>query len=251
MHGLLALAALHRISLLGGGESRHLHASALRHYNDALADSKAALCNVDANNCTSLFLFSAVIATLTLALPLHSPSNQLENPVAELSQIATLVRGSKTIVLPELSRLKAGSLGDLIPRDFLAHECDLPLDTGTALAFLRRHVDEYTNSDPAAKETYKETIQLLELSFRNTVSDPENRMVVMSWLANVPDAYISLLHAGAPIAQVCLAYYAVLLHGLRRLWWCGDWGKRLIGWIEQEGGAEWQDLLEWPRKKII
>ena len=251
MHGLLALAALHRISLLGGGESRHLHASTLRHYNDALATSKPALCNVDADNCTSLFLFSAVIATLTLALPLHFLSHQFDDPVAELSQIATLVRGSKTIVLPGLARLKAASLGDLIPRDWLAHECDLPSDTRTALDLLRRHVDGYTNGDPTAKETYKDTIQLLESSFRNTVSDPENRMVVMSWLANVPDAYISLLHARAPIAQVCLAYYAVLLHGLRRLWWCGDWGKRLIGCIEQEGDAEWQNLLEWPRKKII
>ena len=75
-------------------------------------------------------------------------------------------------------------------------------------------------------------------------------MVVMSWLAEIPDACLSLLNARAPIAQVCLAYYAVLMHGLRKLWWCGDWGKNLMGWIEQEAGAERQGLLEWPRKKI-
>ena len=250
MHSLLALAALHRNSLTRTGQSQNSEAPALRHYNQALATSKSALCNVNAESCNSLFVFSAVIAMIALALPLHCPGHQFDDPIVELMQIATLVRGSKSIVHAELDRVRTGSLAALFPEGFLAHECDLPSDTRTALALLQRHVDSCPNVDDAAKAAYKHTIELLELSFRNTVPDPENRMVVLSWLANIPDAYLTLLRGRTPIAQVCLAYFAVLLHGLRRVWWCGDWGKRLVRWIERDGVGEWLGFLEWPKEKI-
>ena len=251
MHSLLALAALHRISLQGVDKSRHLHVSALRHYNHALATSKPALSNVNPDNCTSVFLFSAMIATIALALPLYSLDYRLDDdPVAGFLQIATLVRGSKSIVHPDIDRLRAGPLAALLPDGFLAHQCDIPSDARTALNLLQRHVNTCPTCESAAKAAYKHTIELLELCFRNTVPDPENRMVVMSWPAMVPDAYLSLLHARVPTALVCLAYFAVLLHGLRKLWCCGDWGKRLVLWIGREGAGEWPKLLEWPMKKI-
>ena len=250
MHGLLALAALHQNSLAEAGTRRDSHPSALRHYNYSLATSKIALSNVNTNNCTSLFVFSAVIATTALALPLHSPNYQINNPIDELMQITTLIRGSKSIVLVEYDYVKAGSLADLLPDGFLANEVDLSPDTRNALALLQRHVDACPNSDSVAKATYKHTIQLLELCFRNTVPDAENRMVVMSWLAMVSDEYLSLLHARTPLAQVCLAHFAVLLHGLRKLWWCGDWGKMIVEWIGREAAEEWHSLLDWPEKKI-
>ena len=250
MHSLLALAALHRNSMAEADELRNSHESAFRHYNHALATSKPALNNVNADNCSSLFVFSAVVAMIALALPLHSPDRQIDDPVAELLQISTLVRGSKSIVHAEFDRIKDGSLAALFHGNFLAHECDLPSDTRTALTLLQRHVDACPNKDSATKAAYKHTIQLLELCFRNTVPDPENRMVVLSWLAMVPDAYLSLLYARTPLAQICLAYFAVLLHGLRRVWWCGDWGKRLVWWVEREAGREWQDITEWPKNKI-
>ena len=125
-----------------------------------------------------------------------------------------------------------------------------PQTPRTALALLQHHVDACPDIDDAAKAAYKDTINLLELCFRNTVPDPENRMVVLSWPANVPGAYLSLLRARRPLAQVCIAYFAVLLYGLRRVWWCGDWGKSLMGWAEREVDGEWHDLLEWPKKII-
>ena len=250
MHSLLALAALHRNSLMRADKSQCSLAFAISHYNSALASSKPVLNNVNADNCTSLFVFSAVIAMIGYALPLHSPDHQLDDPISELLQISTFVRGSSSIVRAELGRVKAGSLAALLPSDFLANECELPSGARDALALLRRCADACSDNDSVAKATYKHTIELLELCFRNTVPDPENRMVVMSWLAMVQDAYLSLLHARTPIAQVCLAYFAVLLHGLRKVWWCGDWGKRLVRWVECEGIGEYQGLLDWPKKKI-
>lgn len=245
MHSLLAVAALHRNSLPSADKSQCSLASAISHYNSALASSKPVLNNVNADNCTSLFVFSAVIAMIAYAIPLHSPEHQLDDPISELLQISRLVRGCSSILRAEFGRVKAGSLAALLPSDFLAQECELPSDARGALALLRGCADTCP-----AKATYKHTIDLLELCFRNTVPDPENRMFVMSWLAMVPDAYLSLLHQRASIAQVCLAYFAVLLHGLRKVWWCGDWGKRLVRWVECEGVGEWQGLLDWPKQKI-
>ena len=75
MHSLLALAALHRNSLPRAGESQCSLESAISHYNSALASSKPVLKNVNADNCTSLFVFSAVTAMIAYALPLHSPGH--------------------------------------------------------------------------------------------------------------------------------------------------------------------------------
>lgn len=250
MHSLLALAALHRNALLMADEPGHSRLSSLRHYNHAIRCSKAALNSVTADNCISLFVFSGVITIVAFASPLHSPDYPFDDPFAELLQISTLVRGSKSIIQHEIERVRAGSLAALIPSDFLAHVCDLPSDIGTALALVQRHVDAYSDEENAAKATYNDTIKSLELCFRNTVSDPENPMVVMSWLAMVADEYLSLLHARAFLTLACLAHFAVLLHGLHELWWCGDWGKRLMVYIERESCGELQCLLEWPKKKI-
>ena len=250
MHSLLVLAALHQNSLPRAGKSQCSLASAISHHDSALTSSKPALNNVNADNCTSLFVFPAVVTMIAYALPLHSPGHQLDDPISELLQISTLARGSSSIVRAELGRVKAGSLAALLPSDFLAHGCELPSDARDALALLQRRVDACTNNDSVAKAAYKHTIELLELCFRHTVSDSENRMVVMSWLAMVQDAYLSLLHARTSIAQACLACFAVLLHGLRKVWWCGDWGERLVRWVEREGVGEWQDLLDWPKKRI-
>ena len=75
-------------------------------------------------------------------------------------------------------------------------------------------------------------------------------MVVLSWLAMIPDAYLSLPHARTPIAQVCLAYFAVMLHGLRKVWWCGSWSKRLVMWIKRDGAEELYGLLDWPKRRL-
>ena len=249
MHSLLAFTALHRNSLSGAQGRRISHESALRHYDHALATSKGALSNVTTENRTSLFVFSAFVATTALAFPLHSPDHQLDDPVLELMRIIALVRGSKSILHTELDHIRTGPLAALIPNSFLAHDCNVAPDTRTALMLLQRHVDACSDIDSTAKATYKHTIELLELYFRSTVLDPENRMAVFSWLATVPDAYVSLLRDRAPVAQICLAYYGVLLHGVRKLWWCGDWGKRLVGCIERDIGGEWQGLMEWPIKK--
>lgn len=169
MHSLLALAALHRNSLPRAGRPQSSLASVISHYDNALASSKPALNNVNADNCTNLSVFSAVVTMIAYALPLHSPGNQLDDPISELLQISTLVRGSSSIVRAELGRVKAGSLAALLPSDFLAHECDLRSDARDALALRQRHVDTCPNNDSVAKAAYKHTIELLELCFRNRV----------------------------------------------------------------------------------
>ena len=100
----------------------------------------------------------------------------------------------------ELSHVKAESLATLFPTGFLAHNYDLILDDGIALDLPDGNVDACLSTDSAAKAAYMHAIELLVLNLRNTVLDPENRMVVLSWLANVPDVYLSLLHTRMPIA---------------------------------------------------
>ncbi|KAG8531302.1 uncharacterized protein KY384_002930 [Bacidia gigantensis] len=117
MHSILGLAALHLHHTEG---HQSWHESATRHYNLALSSSKHALSNVNEGNCRSLFAFSGIIVILALDLPLGPPGHKMiSNPVSELVQISTLVRGSKHIVDSSSQSLRTGTLAALIPDGFL------------------------------------------------------------------------------------------------------------------------------------
>ena len=249
MHSLLALAALHKTVLGDTNDDNQCLTSAVKHHNLALAKSKLALANFSKENCEALFTFSATVAIFALALPVCDNSRVLDDPVCDLAQIATLMRGSATIVRTGLHWVRDGKLEPLLRDGFLSSTCDLAADVQRQLDCLRCRIDSAGYIDHI-RTPYLHAVELLTTCFRNIVPFPEDRGVVTSWLAMIPPELVSLISERQPMALVLLANYGVLLHCLKDLWWCRNWGAELVKSVSKSLEDEWQDLIEWPKQRI-
>lgn len=102
------------------------------------------------------------------------------------------------------------------------------------------------------EKTSKHAIELSDICFRNTVPDPENRTVILSWVANVRDVYLSLLHTLRPIAQICLSCVLCSLAAQA-------WERLEVRGLGEEAsiinraGSGWErhSFFEWPNKKVV
>lgn len=250
MHGLLALTALHQNSVEESHDQGFWRAPALAHYDLALAKSKLELTNVTEENCWSLFVFSSVIVIFALASPLSLGGQRLQGPVTELIQVSKLVRGSSSLVQTQRLRTQSGPLSPLYPEGFLSSTADLRADVTAALDGLKRRLDLCILVGNEAA-TYERTIEVLRLCLRNTVHDSEDKQVILCWLVMVPEEYMSLVSTQQPMALALLAHYGAMLHGLRSLWWCQDWGYQIVKYIWEEMAPGWESLLHWPRQRTL
>lgn len=249
LHSLLALAALHKATLGGSDNENRCLVSAVKHHSLALAKSKPALVSLSKENCDALFLFSASIVLFALALPVCDKRRRAVDPVSELAQISALTRGSATIVKSGFHWVKEGKLGPFIRQGFLSSTADLSPEIQRRLGYLEGLVDSAGFADDV-KAPYIRAIELLTTCFRNTMAFPEDSGVVLCWLAMIPSELITLISEKQPMALVLLAHYGVLLHGLRNVWWCQDWGSNLVEYISVSLEGEWQDLVTWPKQRV-
>jgi hypothetical protein len=92
MHGLLALAALHRSRLNSSDLGRYRNAT-MRYQNLSLPYLRSLIINISAENCNALFALSTVVVVFAFALP-QSPMAPAEfDPFKEMISIIELVKG--------------------------------------------------------------------------------------------------------------------------------------------------------------
>ena len=251
MHSLLALAALHKLSLGEAGDKDICLDAAIKHHNLSLSKSKDALENFNKDNLNAMFVFSATIVILALALPIYSKSHGLSDPPAELAQIIALIRGSVTIIKTDPHLVRGSDLAPLLRDGFLTSTADLPADSKFQLDSVKLKIMS-SGFDQNVQGVYLKAVALLDLCYRNMVPSPEDGGVVLCWLAMIPQELTSLIIDKELMAFALLAHYAVLLHALKDVWWCKGWGVELFQfiWNALEGEGEWQQLIEWPKQKI-
>ena len=257
MHCLLAMAALHQISLGTEDHERYL-TLAVKHHNRALAGSKPELEHISERNCHALFVFSAMIAASALALPVCRNLATLEDPVREIAQVAILMRGSNTIVQTGFQWLQNGKFRPLLHHVFLSESDTEPKDVNPVLDKLKTEFEQAAVSKKNLM-AYLNAFDRLKLCFRNiNLSGESNRVsvrprdrgVVWSWLATVEVDFIALISSKDSMALVLLAHYAVLMLALDEFWWCRGWGSALIKSISRFVGDDWQQSLSWPTRQI-
>lgn len=125
---------------------------------------------------------------------------------------------------------------------FLSSTAAIPEDIQAQLDTLRGQVDSCADVE-YSKAIYLKAIGRLATCFCNTINNEEERTVVLSWLAAIPREFPTLLVRRQNLALVVLAHYAVLLHGLRNVWWCKSWGVELVGFISRSLEGGWWDLV--------
>lgn len=244
MHGLLALAALHRSRLDHGGLGRYRD-PAMRHQNLSLPYLRTLVFNVSADNCNALFALSTFVLVFVFALP-QSPISPAEfDAFTEMMTIIELVKGVWAVTEMTRTWLLQGPLRPLLLPEVWDVKGAIPGDTGNALDCLVLKNNTLAQS-VSRRATYDTAIKMLRKTFEMLTLNPDDRGVGLFWAAVMERQYIDLLKAQEPMALVLLAHFGVVLHASRENWWSGKWGCQLVKAVHGMLDEHWRSLIRWP-----
>lgn len=130
-------------------------------------------------------------------------------------------------------------------------ECDascprMPHTSGLAIMALQRiNATLATQSTRHETDVFERTIGSLSRSLDKLARGGELMITAFEWIFQIPPRFIDLLRARHPFSLAIVAPYAVIIHLLRRHWWVGDWGERMIQAVGRHLDAEWRKSISW------
>lgn len=246
MHGLLSLAAVH-MAMDDLTKHKTYVDRAMQHYTLALALYRPELINVTKHNCNALFGFSCIAAIMSFAVSMasqHTGTALLQ----DIHDTFQLLKGIHAVVEAARPELEVGPLADLL-RQFVPRETELPPEVQKTLHVLTERVHTCGESEER-KAAYIHSIETLRAVYKNAVFKPDDRTLCLVWPIAVQRPYIDALAERQPMALVILAHYAIFLYDLRRFWWAGDRGPRIVEAVTGLLSPDWFDTLQWPSKTI-
>ncbi|KAI2827755.1 transcriptional regulator family: Fungal Specific TF [Aspergillus niger] len=253
LRAILAVSALH-LAVLRPEKQEYYISQASFHHDASLKLATPEIANITHDNCTPLFLFSALSSFICCAKPLKL-GNFLLWEDHEIANWLMLIRGTGTIVDFAEESLKTGPLRTLfsVHRQREAHsEVPEPPTQHQFLEDFRRFViDEVT--DVHEKQIYHDAIFHLGTCFticyekgcRLETSD------VFMWLLRVPHDFLGFLKEYRPLSMVIVGYFCVLLHQLEWIWCMKGWGTHILSQIyNQLREPVYRAWLQWPMEQI-
>ncbi|KAL4802805.1 hypothetical protein BDV18DRAFT_146627 [Aspergillus unguis] len=243
MHGILALSALH-LAVVSDGDVRERYlVTSQAHQNEAVLGLAKLAGNLKPNHCNAAFTTSNLMMIFSFAWPEITAKGH-QSPIDELYEAFQSTRRSTDALSTVTELLGNGELKSLF-------ECDksqpkMPDTSRLAIMSLAASNVNLARQNPHHdKDLYDITIRHLGSSLDKVSRGGETMIVAFQWILQVPEKYIELYHQREPFALVLLAYYAVILHSLRRHWWMGDWGVRLIQEVGQNLDTNWRNSIMW------
>ena len=249
MRGILALSSLHMARFRP--EKRDFYIThAMAQHQAGLRMATAAMRQVNAENCTAVYLFSGLTLFFTLASPRKAGDFLLvgENGIADW---LFLVKGTSFIIDSSEDHLSKGTLGPMflagrrrteIRQEILAQGAadDDPLSE------LQQRISEGC-SDRVKIPIYTQAIDTLRYSFvfESRQGPPGFETGdIFYWVFRVQDEYLQLLRAQSQESLAILAYFCVVLRRLDSQWWMEGWSTHLIAKIWNLLDEEHRYVLE-------
>lgn len=251
MHSLLVLSALHFIHDHPARRTQFAEL-AITHHNAALKRYMLALGSITRENCTAIFACSAILVFCAFAFPRFTDGGTegRQDPVDEMLQVFTLLRGVNAVIQTSRERILEGGLGSLLRNDITKPTGYPPQDVEVVLEELELH-NTVSSTDGEKRNVYHTALQLLRHCFGISVATAGDKDIVLSWPIVVSEEYLSLLRHREPMAIVILAHYAVILHSLDHRWWAQSRGSQLVSDLVPLVGEEWSRFMVWPRMKTL
>lgn len=248
LSGLLAVTSLHLA--LVNPSTCHTNA-AIRHYSQALALIQPHLSDITPDNVFPLFSCSCLIALYSFGIYCTSQENL--DPLAEIFELFTLIRGIAVIVKNGLQWLQHGPFAAAMLPQPANHSTSLELEIEAALTTLSRHNLERI-TDPEAQGAYTTAIGMLRHTLLLAADIPDTKTTalvfpIMITIMGHP-LFVEKLRDREPMALVILAHYGVLLYWLRNHIWLQGWGSQIIHAVKEAVELEWRGCLEWPLKVV-
>lgn len=216
LRGLLSFAALH-LSHLRPSDRAYYRKQALVHHDQALQEFHTVLATIIETNIDAAFLFASLLVTYTFgSKDLDTPETSSEDALDGISNSLFLVRCTGAILVPFRESLYTGELRALLKErqgyEYLSDGITLPEFSALATAC----TNAGSGSDTVATAAYVSAIEQLQAVFAKVqaTASSEGRPdigLVMIWLVNVPEQYVTLLKMRKPEALIILAYFATIL----------------------------------------
>ncbi|KAL1638018.1 hypothetical protein SLS58_009039 [Diplodia intermedia] len=280
MRAILAVSAAHMAHWKPDKADFYI-ARAVAHHKIGLRGPNSILPHVTEDNCSALYIFSALTAILSLAMP-RKPEDILFVSGDGVAEWLFLLRGIASIVFSSSDWLLNGSIGPMLHRvkvpafdpamlsaagaaspdggggGFKAE----PLATASParppehdqLLELRRFLErDLARDDPdmcrVCCAALDELMRSYTYVFNLGPSDCHLRSI-FSWPCAVSNEYLTALTAHAPHALLVFSYYSVLMHRLDSFWWIKGWGTHLISRIYHLIAPIFRQWVRWPIEEI-
>ncbi|KAL4971662.1 hypothetical protein BDW66DRAFT_145677 [Aspergillus desertorum] len=244
MHGILALSALH-LAVTSDGDLREQYIRISKaHQNQAVLGLARIAGKLKQHHSNAAFTLSNLMIIFSFALPETMGWNLGQSPVDELYEVFLSTRKSRDVLSNITDWVVNGELKPLLQYD--KAQPKMPDTSRLAVMSLNQLNASLARQDPHHdKDTYDATIKHLGCSLDKVSRGGETMIVAFQWIFQVPEKFMELFRKRDPFALVILTHYAVILHFLRRHWWMGEWGLRLIREIGEHLDANWRNSITW------
>ncbi|XRM37207.1 hypothetical protein ABZX51_000693 [Aspergillus tubingensis] len=253
LRAILAVSALH-LAVLRPEKQEQYISQASYHHEASLKLATPEIANITYDNCTPLFLFSALSSFICCAKPLKL-GNFLLWEDHEIANWLMIIRGTGTIIDFAEESLKTGPLRTLFSVHRQRHDHSEIPEPPTQLQFLEdfRRFVLHEAADDHEKQVYCDAIFhlgtcftiCLEKGWRLETSD------VFKWLLRVPHDFLVFLKEYRPLSMVILGYFCVLLHQLEWIWCMKGCGTHILSQIyNQLREPVYRAWLQWPMEQI-
>ncbi|OGE55049.1 hypothetical protein PENARI_c005G08522 [Penicillium arizonense] len=279
MHGILALAALHRACLYPAQKEKYIKASSyhqaagLKKFRELIASP------IDPSNWQPVFCFASMIMVYVCASPIRLGADRWPTPILNIVELFAVVNGLQTIMEPWLHSLRKTQLAPLVncvwlDNDMLIsspsvmQQSLLPPDIRDRISQLHQFIDNYPFPQPQThqdqntsagspstvdhREAYKNAMKFFEHSTRQLeLAGPhiETGMIIM-WAYSLSKRFQEDLEAYKPAALILLAHWCVLLHLIDHCWFINGASRQLLEDIESKIHPGFQEWLVWPKRWV-
>ncbi|KAL3454650.1 hypothetical protein BJX65DRAFT_260933 [Aspergillus insuetus] len=244
MHGILALSALHLAANSNGATKEQYVRTSKMHQNQAVVGLARLAGMLKPYHSDAAFTLSNIMMIFSFALPEIVGQTPGESALDELYQVFISTRESEDVIANIIDWVGNGELKPLLQCDKAAPK--MPDTSRLAIMSLTQLNANLARQNPDHdKDLYDTTIKHLGSALDKVARGGETMIVAFHWIFQVPQKFMELYRQREPFALVILAHYSVIIHFLRRHWWMGEWGLRLIQDIGQHLDSNWRKSITW------
>lgn len=251
LHGIFALAAVHKTLVNPEADRTSLLAQADTHMTSSLSIYREHLEKPTLETAVPMFLLAATLFTYNLA---SAQIEEPERPLDALLHCFRLIRGIREVVGAYWQQLtQAPIVKDLLSGVTDVDGIPVPDDSAfTQILDLQRLTTDLNSPD---REVLLETLENLHKTFLKTRICADEQHVVnmfMTWPARLSDEYLALIEAHNPVAVIVVAHFAVLMSRSPSAWWMKGWPERIIDASLSllDTRPELREWLDWPVHQI-
>jgi len=250
MHQLLAFAARHRSSVC---PDRALFFRRLA--AELQGEAISLFGRVDLNRVTpaervSIFLFSSFLGFQDLCDTLSLRGEQglrFDAWLGRYMRYVHLHRGVHKVISGSWPVLRESELRPVLDA---GEEMYKASGTGSECDDLKGRIGRAEGLSREDKEACCEAIRYMQWVFDGRPVVRERVNVLLAWVPMIPDGFVRLLERGCHEALCVLAYYFVLLHFCRDVWFVSGSGEYLLKLLDEYLGPEWEEWMVRPKELI-